>query len=209
MKLIAAGRASEVFDLGDGRVLRRFRAGGDSKREALVMRHARREGYPVPGVVDAVPDAIVMERIDGNTMLGELRQRPWTVPRHAALLARLHARLHEIAAPPDLPAVGAGDRLLHLDLHPENVIMSPNGPVVIDWTNARRGDPALDVALTWVIVATQGGLLAHAFEHEFVRQFERGDLLAALPAAAERRVADPNLTDRERRAVRRFVERAY
>jgi hypothetical protein len=83
VKLIAAGSASEVFDLGDGRVLRRFRAGGDSEREALVMRHARRKGYPVPRVVEVIPDGIVMERIDGNTMLGALRRRPWTVPRHA------------------------------------------------------------------------------------------------------------------------------
>lgn len=209
MKLIAAGRASEVFDLGDGCVLRRFRADGDSEREALVMRHARRKGYPVPRVVEVMPDGIVMERIDGNTMLGELQRRPWTVPRHAGLLARLHVRLHEVAAPPDLPAAGAGDHLLHLDLHPENVIMSPKGPFVIDWTNARRGDPALDVALTWVIVATRGGLLARAFLHSFLRHFERADLVAALPAAAARRVADPNLTDPERRAVRGFVERAY
>lgn len=209
MKLIAAGRASEIFDLGDGRVLRRFRAGGDSEREAVVMRHARREGYPVPRVVEVTPDALVMERIDGNTMLGELRRRPWTVRRNAGLLARLHARLHEIAAPPDLRAAGAGDRLLHLDLHPGNVIMSPKGPVLIDWTNARRGDPALDVALTWVIVATSGGVLGRAFLHWFLPYFERNEVLAALPLAAERRVDDPNVTDRERRAVRRFVERAY
>lgn len=87
--------------------------------------------------------------------------------------------------------------------------MSPKGPFVIDWTNAGRGDPALDVALTWVIVATRGGLLARAFLRSFLPHFERADLVAALPAAAARRVADPNLTDRERRAVRGFVERAY
>jgi aminoglycoside phosphotransferase (APT) family kinase protein len=209
VKLIAAGRASEIFDLGDGRVLRRFRAGGDSEREALVMRHARRRGYPVPRVVEVTPDAIVMERVEGNTMLGELRRRPWTVRRSAAVLARLHARLHEIAAPPLLPAAGAGDRLLHLDLHPDNVILSPRGPFVIDWTNARRGDPMLDVALTWLIVATRGGLLPRAFLRSFLPHFERDELLAALPTAAERRIADPNVTDHERRAVRRFVERAY
>jgi aminoglycoside phosphotransferase (APT) family kinase protein len=209
VKLLAAGRASEIFDLGDGRVLRRFRAGGDPEREALVMRHARANGYPVPRVIEVTPDALVLERIEGNTMLAELRRRPWTLRRNARLLARLHARLHEIAAPPQLPAAGTGDRLLHLDLHPDNVIMSPEGPFVIDWTNARRGDPALDVALTWVILATSGGLRARAFLSWFLPHFVRDDVLAALPAAAERRVADTNVTDRERRAVRRFVERAY
>jgi hypothetical protein len=38
--------------------------------------------------------------------------------------------------------------------------------------------------------------------------FDRADLLSALPAAADRRLADVNVSDRERRAVRRLVERA-
>jgi hypothetical protein len=77
MKLIAAGRASEIFDLGDGRVLRRFRAGGDPEREALVMRHARANGYPVPRVLEVAADSLVLERIDGPTMLADLWRRPW------------------------------------------------------------------------------------------------------------------------------------
>jgi aminoglycoside phosphotransferase (APT) family kinase protein len=208
VKLIAAGRASEIFDLGDGRVLRRFRAGGDPEREALVMAHAHRHGYPVPRVLGITPDGLVLDRIEGPTMLEELRRRPWRLRRHASLLAQLHERLHEIAAPSTLPAVSSGDRLLHLDLHPDNVILSPGGPFVIDWTNARRGDPALDVALTWVIAATSGGPLGRLFLHWFLPHFDRDRLLHALPAAAERRLADVNVSDRERRAVRRFIQRA-
>lgn len=208
MKLIAAGRASEIFDLGDGRVLRRFRSGGDPEREAFVMRHAHDHGYPVPRVLEVTPDALVLERIEGPTMLEELRRRPWRLGHHASLLAQLHERLHQIGAPSSLPAAGPGDRLLHLDLHPDNVILSPAGPFVIDWTNARRGDPALDVALTWVIAATSGGPLGRLFLRRFLPHFDRAELLRALPAGAERRVADVNVSDRERRAVRRLVERA-
>jgi tRNA A-37 threonylcarbamoyl transferase component Bud32 len=163
MKLIAAGRASEIFDLCDGRVLRRFRASGDPEREALVMGHAHRHGYPVPRVLGVSPDALVLDRIEGPTMLDELRRRPWTLRPHASLLAQFHERLHEIAAPSSLAAVSAGDRLLHLDLHPDNVILSRGGPFVIDWTNARRGDPALDVALTWVIGRQVAALLRDCF----------------------------------------------
>ena len=170
------------------------------------MRHAHRHGDPVPRVLEVTSDALVLERIEGRTMLEELGRRPWTLRRHASLLARLHERLHEIPAPSSLPAVGAGDRLLHLDLHPDNVILSPGGAFVIDWTNARRGDPALDVALTWVIAATSGGPFGRLFLRWFLPHFDRADLLHALPAAAERRVADVNVSDRERRAVRRFVE---
>lgn len=208
MKPLAAGRASEIFDLGGGRVLRRFRAGGDPEREALVMEHAHDLGYPVPRVLEVAPDALVLERIEGRTMLEELRRHPWTLRPHAAMLAQLHQRLHELSAPPGLPAVSDGDRLLHLDLHPDNVMLSPSGPVVIDWTNARRGDPPLDVSLTWVIVATSGGPFGRVFLRSFLRPFDREELLRWLSVAAERRLADVNVTDRERAAVRRLVQRA-
>ena len=162
----------------------------------------------MPRVLEVRPDALVLERIEGRTMLAELKRRPWASRRHAVLLARLHQHLHELEAPPGLAGAGPGDRLLHLDLHPENVMLSPTGPFVIDWTNARRGEPALDVALTWVILATSGGPLVAPFVRAFLRCFDREELLRALPAAAQRRLDDVNVTDRERRAVRRLVSRA-
>jgi aminoglycoside phosphotransferase (APT) family kinase protein len=65
------------------------------------------------------------------------------------MLAELHVQLHDITAPDLLrPApIGAGTAVLHLDLHPLNVIIGRNGPVVIDWTGASVGDPDLDVGL--------------------------------------------------------------
>lgn len=206
MRLVAAGRASEIFDLGDGRILRRFKAGGDPEREAAVMEHARRRGYPVPAVLDVSSDAIVLERVEGPTMSADLRRRPWRLRGHAALLARLHTSLHEIDAPPGLTALGSGDRLLHLDLHPDNVMLSRAGPVVIDWTNAGVGDPAVDVALSWVILATSGGLGGRLVLRSFLPHFESVELAHALPAAAEYRLADPNVTGEEREAVRCLLD---
>jgi tRNA A-37 threonylcarbamoyl transferase component Bud32 len=69
MRLLAEGRASEIFDLGDGRVLRRFKRGGHPGLEARVMEHARAHGYPVPAVHEVRADALVLERIEGPTML--------------------------------------------------------------------------------------------------------------------------------------------
>ena len=172
------------------------------------MEHARRHGYPVPRVLEVTTDALVLDRIDGPTMLADLRRRPWTLRSHAFLLAQLHKRLHEIGGPPTLAAVSPGDRLLHLDLHPDNVILSPNGPFVVDWTNARSGDPAADVALTWLIVATKGGPLARLFLHWFLSRFDRAELVRQLPVAAELRLADVNVSDHERVAVRRFTQQA-
>jgi hypothetical protein len=49
---------------------------------------------------------------------------------------------------------------------------------------------------------------ARVFIRPFLRRFDRADLRRALPAAAERCLADVNVTERERRAVRRFVRPA-
>jgi len=196
MKVVGRGRASEVLDLGDGRVLRR---GGAPAREAALMEHARRGGYPVPRVDEVREDALVLERVEGPTMLDDALRRPWRVAAHMRTLARLHHELHRIEAP-------GGGTLLHLDLHPENVLLSPAGPVVIDWTNARGGDdPALDPALTWVILTTSGGTLGRVAGAFFRRHFERADLRRALPAAAAYRLADPNLLPSERPPVERMI----
>ncbi len=42
--------------------------------------------------------------------------------------------------------------LCHGDYHPDNVLLSPRGPLVIDWENATIGDPMADVARTLLLV---------------------------------------------------------
>jgi aminoglycoside phosphotransferase (APT) family kinase protein len=205
---LAEGRASEIFDLGDGRVLRRFKSGGNPQREALVMRHARERGYPVPEVLEVAADSLVLERIDGPTMLEVAAKGPVTLDEHARALVALHDELHRIAAPAGLPTLGEGNRLLHFDLHPANVILSPDGPVVIDWANARGGDALLDIAQTWVICATSSGVgrLGLEFVDRFLSHFDRDELRPHLLVAAEHRLVDPNVLDEEREAIRHLVE---
>jgi aminoglycoside phosphotransferase (APT) family kinase protein len=121
------------------------------------MEYVRSQGYPVPEVEEVSDNGLdmVMERIDGVDMVATMSKRPWTIRRQGRLLADLHRRLHALKAPEwlhDAP-VGRGDRLLHFDLHPLNVMMSQRGPVVIDWTGACRGDPSVDVALAWILMA--------------------------------------------------------
>jgi len=45
-----------------------------------------------------------------------------------------------------------GDQLCHGDMHPGNIMLSRRGPMVIDWTNARRGHPAADIARSILIL---------------------------------------------------------
>ncbi len=152
-------------------------------------------------------------------MLDDLAQRPWSLPSHATTLAQLHKRLHEIAAPAWLPApLGDGDALLHLDLHPDNVILGPRGPVVIDWPNAARGPAAADVAHTWVVMAcsvpTTGRYRQAAtragsglFVALFLRHYDRARLAAQVPVVGPYRAANRQLPDAELEAIRRMVER--
>jgi hypothetical protein len=200
VRVIAAGRASEIVDLGDGRVLRRYKGGGRPDREARIMAHARAHGFPVPHVHEVRDDGLVLERIDGPTMLADVWARPWRAPGAARTLAALHARLHAI--------LFEDGRLLHLDLHPENVLLAPRGPVVIDWANARGGDPAIDDALTWVICATSAGLRGRAFGSLFLRHRDREAVRRALPDAAALRLADRGLSPSERRRVAAVSRRA-
>ena len=166
------------------------------------MEYVRSCGYPVPAIDSLADDgtAIVMERIDGPSMVEAMSRRPWSLRRHGRVLAELHRRLHDVAAPPWLgaaPVAGSGGRgcVVHLDLHPLNVIMSGRGPVVIDWANARAGDGAVDVALAWVLIAS-GELPFGRVKAATIgrgRALFLGGFLSALPAdvaAAARGVLD-------------------
>ncbi|MFF4396554.1 phosphotransferase family protein [Streptomyces sp. NPDC001480] len=68
----------------------------------------------------------------------------------AAELARLLRLLHAV---PARDSADPGARVLHLDLHPDNVILTPDGPRVIDWSNAEDGPPGLDWGTSAVILA--------------------------------------------------------
>ena len=220
-RLIAAGRSADVYAARHGRVLRRYRDGRPADwvaREAEVMVHARAHGVPVPEVFDVDGADIVMERADGPTMLNALARRPVTFRAQARLLARLHAAVHAVPALDWLPApFGAGDGaqvLLHRDLHPQNVILTADGPRIIDWEGAARGPAVADVAMTWVIVgysdvppARLAALAVRAVQALFTRSF----LAAAGPvdrewlaAAVRQRLSDPHLLPPERARLERL-----
>jgi aminoglycoside phosphotransferase (APT) family kinase protein len=218
VQLVGAGRDADVYALDGDRVLRRYRdAGRSAEREAAVMTFARSAGLPVPEVFDVDGADLVLERVVGPTMTSALARRPWTLAAQARVLAGLHAAVHEVPAPEWLPAVGEGGgaALLHLDLHPDNVLLGAEGPVVIDWTNAARGPAEVDVADAWLVISAGSvpggrlqGAVVGAAQGTFARLFRRAaglDLASALPAAAARRLADRNLADRERQRIRRLA----
>jgi aminoglycoside phosphotransferase (APT) family kinase protein len=119
----------------------------------------------------------VMERIVGTSMLEHVQRRPWQFLQAVRELAELHAQVHRCQAPAGLPTLHdqvaerlaqahhlsdaekqraqqqltrlpKGDALCHGDFHPQNVLWTARGPVLLDWETASRGDPLGDVACT-------------------------------------------------------------
>ena len=45
-----------------------------------------------------------------------------------------------------------GEHLCHMDYHPENIVVSLDGPLVIDWADAGKGNYLADVAMTSVLL---------------------------------------------------------
>lgn len=182
------------------------------------MRHVADHGYPVPAVFDAAGPDIVMQRLDGPTMLDSMSSRPWTMRSRAATVAHLIDHLAELPVPGHaLPVVDpAGDRLVHLDLHPGNVVLTDDGPVVIDWSNAAIGPVGLDAANTWLTLAAgtpPGSVVTRALatvgRRYFVRRFlasvDHPRAITQLPAALALRELDPNLTAEEVDVMRSVV----
>jgi len=187
------------------------------------MNYLAGHGYPVPAVEDISDDGcdLVMQRIDGRSMVQQLGRAPWSVHRQADTLARLHEQLHEIPVPDFLPSapVSEGSSILHLDLHPLNVIISSSGPVVIDWTSACVGNPDADVALAWLLMSAgniPGGRLRSRLlgagrsllTTRFFSQFDPPAIIAQLEAVASWKATDENLCTDEVALLWRAVERA-
>ncbi|MFJ9081069.1 phosphotransferase [Streptomyces sp. NPDC102384] len=147
--LIGRGRTADVYALDDRWVLRRYREGLDARGEGDVLAYVRAHGFPAPQVrADGglAAGELVLERLTGPTQLDAMMRGELEAADAGRELAELLRRLHAVPARP-------GGRVLHLDLHPDNVIRTPNGPVVIDWANAEVGEPGLDWAMSALILA--------------------------------------------------------
>jgi tRNA A-37 threonylcarbamoyl transferase component Bud32 len=124
-------------------------------------------------------EGIVFERVDGPTMTDYIEDHPNKVGYCAQQAAELHARIHstEVTELPPLIEIlswsiqqadpleertrkavldvlnglPAGGVLCHNDFYPNNIIVSLQGPMVIDWAIGTRGSPLADLARTWLI----------------------------------------------------------
>lgn len=188
-KLVGKGRTAEVYQYGEGKIVKLFL---DWCRPAWVEREYRAAcvvqstGLPVPQASELVEidgrRGIVYQYVAGPTLLGTMTSKPWTLFAAARLLAKEHALIHEkqvyglpaqraflqreLAEGPNIPpevrerslavldTLPDAARLCHGDYHPDNIIMSPQGPMVIDWSNVTCGNPLADVARTLLMLGS-------------------------------------------------------
>lgn len=202
--VLAVGTTADIYALDDDRVLRRYREQHDLAREVAIMRHLAAHGFPVPRVHAAEDLDLVMERLHGPTLLQSLAAGETPIPEGGHLLADLHRRLHAVPPPP-----GGTEPVVHLALHPANVILSEShGPVLIDWADARTGPADLDIALTALIIAEvavdEDDVVCAKAARALLAAFltgAHGDPLSQLDTAAELRRDDPGLVPGERALV--------
>lgn len=177
-------------------------------REAVVMTAAAASGLPVPiiraeGTWHDRP-AMLMAWCPGTTILAETAKKPWRVGQLGRIFGQTQATMHAIRAPDVLrnPKLGwiewggteqqelqqairqtphQTDRLIHLDYHPFNVLVDGDTiSGVIDWTNARSGDPRADVARTITILRLEKappgllGLMTNLIRRIFEQAWRRG-----------------------------------
>jgi len=185
--LLAQGRTAEVYAWQDGQVLKLFFSGyppGVAQHEIEIGRVVSSMGLPTPKLIDALEvdgrQGIVYERVEGPSMLRQLREKPWRLFQLGRQMAELQAEIHRQKGtglpllqpalrasmqrlekmPPDLQngvrrlaqTLPDGDALCHLDFHPDQVLMTARGPVIIDWLTAHQGHPLADVARTCVLL---------------------------------------------------------
>lgn len=126
---------------------------------------------------------ITFERISGGSLLDQIKSNPLRLAASAKRLAELHVNMHACQLPVGLVSqkeqirngieaaqgiteaerttvlcylkeLPEGDRLCHGDFHPDNILLSDRGPLIIDWMTGTRGDPAADVCRTLLILET-------------------------------------------------------
>ena len=220
----SSGDAWRVRTGQENFVLRFDRSGRHTDGRLAAMAAARDAGIPAPRLLGRVAtsagEAVLLSWLPGVTMLEALaahrgRARAWGL-RAGAMQRSLHAITapasvvavrddadHPFAAGRTVPKLPDGGALLHLDWHPLNLLVDPAAVAitgVVDWDNARRGHPSLDVARTRAMLTLEPSLasLPEAVReqaHEFLGGWMEGYGLVEVPGASHLWAARVMLAD--------------
>jgi len=169
---------------------------------------------------------VVMSYVAGRPFAEPMLADPAGAGPYFAAMARLHAAIHaalgsalaplRVRLARKIEASGLsdhvrrrlrdrsgtlpdGDRLLHGDFHPYNILGSLEGATVVDWLDATCGPPAADVCRSWLLMQTLSTQLADTYLAAYlaVSPLPRDAVLAWLPVLAAARLSEnvPDETD--------------
>ncbi|MDF2943186.1 MAG: aminoglycoside phosphotransferase [Herbinix sp.] len=188
LKLLAQGGQAEIYELDENKVIRVLRNKEDEeylKVELSVMKSLKEKDKAVPTVyeyrkIEERP-SLIMERLNGDSMLEQIRKSPLQILNYAERLATLHMEIADSAE--GLGLISINDRAAHLipksellepklkefiltilsemprgndichgDFHPGNIIITKGQYYVIDWFGATSGNKLSDIAHTYLIL---------------------------------------------------------
>jgi len=137
---------------------------------------------------------IIFEKIEGITLVEYLLKNPIKIFKVVKQIAKLHVELHSIEylekdnqkeffrydikrvkeldeTTKDkilliLDKFPADNKICHRDFHPDNIMHSKKGMIVIDWMTATSGSPAGDVARTFYILKHGTPLASLSFKEK-------------------------------------------
>lgn len=125
---------------------------------------------------------IIFERCSGITIGEHIRKHPEEQESMAKVIANLQAQIHRCfgggLTPTDermqnkldfashinctvkielkkaLSKQPKSNSLCHGDFHPENILLTKDGPMIIDWVEATKGPAVADFARTYLLIST-------------------------------------------------------
>jgi uncharacterized protein (TIGR02172 family) len=136
-------------------------------------------------------NGLLYQRVDGVSMLAMMARRPWHIFAYARQMAQLHVAMHVSTVSADIPSqrqklshkigqaqalpaylrakalaaletMPTGSQLCHGDFHPDNILLTEQGAMIIDWMDASLGNSLADVARTTIIF--QGAIATSQIE---------------------------------------------
>jgi Ser/Thr protein kinase RdoA (MazF antagonist) len=224
--LIGEGKVAEVFEYGDGKVLKLYRLGqpaSDARRELAILDVVETSGVAAPRAFDLeqIDDrwGLVMSRAEGRPFAEPMLANPAGAGPYFAAMAALQVKIHAASgaalaplkvrlarkieasglADPvrrrlrdKLSKLPDGDRLLHGDFHPYNILGTPAAATVVDWLDATSGPPAADICRSWLLMQTVSRDLAETYLDAYfaLSPLPRDTVFAWLPVLAAARLAE-------------------
>ena len=175
VRRIDGGRVAKIFHaaVSEEMIDREYRAANLAADRGIAV------ARPIARIDAEEGRTILYPEIAGATLLGQMRRKPFGAGKALEDMVRLHRSIHACDVPELRPLKDVlridieygpadarvkeaayalidrlpdGDRLLHGDFHPSNILAAPEGLTAIDWSKAARGEVTPDMLRTEMLL---------------------------------------------------------